>query len=148
MAISGGYVTTLIPGRDGLISIKDILDNGNEKEEHVMHPENERDFSRKYFMRPVDTEKTKYNEMSTPRPWMREKFISTKSGFAVDITKVIFNSPATIVYWSDGTRTVVKANNEPFDPEKGLAMAITKKFLGNEGNYYNTIKKWVNNNGN
>lgn len=60
------------------------------------------------------------------------------------IDKVIFNDPATIVYWKDGTKTVVKCDeNEEFDPEKGLAMAISKKALGNNGNYYNTIKKWL-----
>ena len=42
---------------------------------------------------------------------------------------VIFNDPATIVFWSDGTKTVVKAHNEPFNPEKGLAMAIVKKHV-------------------
>lgn len=58
------------------------------------------------------------------------------------IKKVIFNDPATIVYWKDGTKTVVKAGaDEYFDKEKGLAMAISKKVLGNKGNYYNTFKK-------
>lgn len=59
------------------------------------------------------------------------------------IKKVIFNKPATIVFWEDGTKTVVKALNEDFDPEKGLAMAIAKKALGNKGNYFSTIKKWT-----
>lgn len=59
------------------------------------------------------------------------------------IKKVIFNAPATIVLWKDGTKTVVKAENEEFDPEKGLAMAIAKKAMGNKGNYFNEIKKWV-----
>lgn len=58
------------------------------------------------------------------------------------IEKVIFNPPATIVYWCDGTKTVVKAD-ETFDPEKGLAMAIAKHHLGNKGNYYNEFKKWL-----
>lgn len=58
-----------------------------------------------------------------------------------DIIRVIQNSPATIVFWSDGTKTVVKAKNEVFDPEKGFAMAISKKALGNKGNYYETFKK-------
>ena len=61
----------------------------------------------------------------------------------VVIEKVIFNEPATIVFWSDKTKTVVKAENDTFDPEKGLAMAIAKKSLGNQGNYYNTFKKWL-----
>lgn len=59
------------------------------------------------------------------------------------IKNVIFNDPATIVFWSDNTKTVVKAQDELFDPEKGLAMAICKRALGNEGNYYNEIKKWL-----
>lgn len=59
------------------------------------------------------------------------------------IKNVIFNNPATIVFWEDGTKTVVKAKNEDFDPEKGLAMAIAKKALGNKRDYYNQIRKWV-----
>ena len=59
------------------------------------------------------------------------------------IKDVIFNDPATIVMWSDGTKTVVKAEGESFDPEKGLAMAISKKNLGNKYDYYNTFKHWL-----
>lgn len=59
------------------------------------------------------------------------------------IKNVIFNDPATIVMWSDGTKTVVKAEGEDFDPEKGLAMAISKKNLGNKYDYYNTFKHWI-----
>lgn len=63
---------------------------------------------------------------------------------SANIKKVIFNDPATIVYWTDGTKTVVKVGeNEIFDKEKGLAMAISKKFFGNRGNYYNQFKKWL-----
>lgn len=65
---------------------------------------------------------------------------------SVEIEKVIFNSPATIVFWSDGTKTVVKCGSgETFDEEKGLAMAISKRVLGNNGNYYNEFKKWLPN---
>lgn len=60
-----------------------------------------------------------------------------------EIKDVIFNNPATIVLWADGTKTVVKAENEPFDPEKGLAMAIAKKALGNNYDYYDVFKKYV-----
>lgn len=63
---------------------------------------------------------------------------------SLEIENVIFNGPATIVFWSDGTKTVVKCNNDLYDKEKGLAMAIVKKFLGNKGNYYNVFKKWLN----
>ena len=65
-------------------------------------------------------------------------------GQELRIRNVIFNDPATIIVWNDGTKTVVKCGeDEIFDPEKGLAMAIVKKALGNKGNYYNQIKKWL-----
>lgn len=56
------------------------------------------------------------------------------------IKDVIFNGPATIVKWSDGTKTVVKCcEGDTFDPEKGLAMAISKKALGD----LKEVKKWT-----
>lgn len=60
------------------------------------------------------------------------------------ITKVIFNDPATIVFWSDGTKTIVKCNEfEKFDKEKGLAMAICKKVSTGPYNYYKSMLKWI-----
>lgn len=59
------------------------------------------------------------------------------------IKKVKFNPPATIVFWTDNTKTVVKCNGEDYDPEKGLAMCICKKVLGEKGNYYEVFKKWL-----
>lgn len=61
-----------------------------------------------------------------------------------EIKKVIFNNPATIVFWEDGTKTVVKCqDSDEFDHEKGLAMAIAKKAYGNKGSYCNKMKKWL-----
>lgn len=78
------------------------------------------------------------------------KYLSTKQSVFSDtvssipeIKSVIYNDPATIVFWEDGTKTVVKCKNEKFDPEKGLVMAFSKKMLGNKGNYYNIFKKWL-----
>lgn len=68
---------------------------------------------------------------------------SSKKTDTVFIENVIFNDPATIVYWSDNTKTVVKAHNEPFDKEKGLAMAISKKVLGNKSNFNDVFKKYI-----
>ena len=71
------------------------------------------------------------------------KVPSPKQKAMNSITNVIFNNPATIVFWSDGTKTVVKCDErDDFDPEKGLAMAICKKHFG--GGFYNDIfKKWI-----
>lgn len=60
------------------------------------------------------------------------------------IKKVIFHDPATIVFWMDGSKTVVKCQEgETYDPEKGLAMAISKKVAGNNGSYYKEFRKWL-----
>lgn len=46
------------------------------------------------------------------------------------VKKVIFSGPATIVLWADGTKTIAKCSeNDVYDPEKGLMMAILKKFV-------------------
>ena len=64
------------------------------------------------------------------------------------IKDVIFAPPVTIVYWSDGSKTVVKCSEKDvFDPEKGLAMAIAKRCGGNKGSYYKEIQNWVEKSG-
>lgn len=61
-----------------------------------------------------------------------------------EIEKVIFNEPATIVIWKDGEKTVVKCQEgDVFDPEKGLAMAISKRALGNKSNFNNVFRRWT-----
>lgn len=48
-----------------------------------------------------------------------------------DILKVIFNPPATIVFWDDGTKTVVKCmDGQPFEKYAGFAAACMKKMFG------------------
>lgn len=64
--------------------------------------------------------------------------------YKFQIERVIYNPPATIVFWKDGTKSVVKCREDDiFDPEKGLTMAIAKKVYGNKYDYYNTIRKWL-----
>ena len=60
------------------------------------------------------------------------------------IEKVIYNDPATIIFWSDKTKTVVQCQEgDDYDPEKGLAMAIAKKALGNTSRKLNDVlHKW------
>lgn len=60
------------------------------------------------------------------------------------IKDVIFNPPATIVKWEDGTKTVVKCQpGDTYSKEVGLAMAICKKAYGNEGKYNDVFNKWL-----
>lgn len=82
-----------------------------------------------------------YNRTVIPLNTIKEKL---NIAFGCHIEKVIFNPKATIVFWSDHTKTIVKLDkNDERDDEKGLAMAISKKFLGNKGNYYNEFRKWL-----
>ena len=77
-------------------------------------------------------------------PCSRVPYHKMSKNAELQIKDVIFNDPATIVFWSDGTKTVVKAqDDEMFDPEKGLSMAISKKTLGNKGSYYKEFDKWL-----
>ena len=60
------------------------------------------------------------------------------------IKKAIFNNPATIVIWNDGTKTTVKCSErDEYSEEVGLAMCISKKALGNKGNFNEVFKKHV-----
>lgn len=83
-----------------------------------------------------------YSRQSTERA---KKNDIVKFGMcSVSIRKVIFNDPATIVLWSDGTKTVVKCGPEDtFDMEKGLAMAIVKKMAGNDNRFHKVFKQYT-----
>lgn len=46
--------------------------------------------------------------------------------------KVIYNGPATIILWNDGTKTVVKCKEgDSYSPEAGFALAVLKRLTGN-----------------
>lgn len=60
------------------------------------------------------------------------------------IKKVIFNYPATIVFWKDGTKTIVKCQyGEVYDKEKGIALCFMKKFFENKGYFNDIFKKYI-----
>ena len=51
----------------------------------------------------------------------------------IKVEKVIYHNPATIVFWSDGTKTVVKCGkDDTYDKEKGFYIACAKKLFGND----------------
>ena len=84
-----------------------------------------------------------WNELKTICALMDSEPISKKNikeiynkRIFLEIKDIIINDPATIILWKDGTKTVVKCQNEDtFDPETGIAMAILKKLYGNSGFY-------------
>ena len=57
--------------------------------------------------------------------------------------KVIFNGPATVVMWQDGTKTVVKKTEDDTDDrEKAVMFAILKKACGSRGNMNRYLNKF------
>lgn len=67
------------------------------------------------------------------------------------IKKVIFSGPATIVLWNDGTKTMVKLCTNEINLQDamyedlrwtGLALCISKKVMGNTGNYKKIFEQW------
>ena len=90
-----------------------------------------------------EVDKYCYNDVIATRDFLNSIYGMSSSRIP-EIKNVIFNDPATIVFWEDGTKTVVKCQDgDEFDPEKGLAMAIAKKAYGNKGSYCNKMKKWL-----
>lgn len=83
----------------------------------------------------VDTPSVGQMLHETVKSYIDEKFY---------IKDVIFNDPATIVLWADGTKTVVKCQDgDIYSKETGLALCIAKKALGNKGNFNEVFKKWI-----
>lgn len=59
------------------------------------------------------------------------------------VQKVIYNDPATIIFWNDGTKTVAKCQKgDKYDPEKGFLVAYLKKQIGNNV-LRNELETWV-----
>lgn len=63
---------------------------------------------------------------------------------ALQVRDVIFNPPATIVFWEDGMKTVVKCSkDDAYDPERGFELAFLKRVLGGGGALRRLIRDWV-----
>ena len=64
----------------------------------------------------------------------------------VDVKKIIFSGPKTIVLWSDGTKTIVSMSKDElrFDPEAAFCAAYTKKMFGTNSKIKRIIKEKSN----
>lgn len=83
------------------------------------------------------------NDMYKPSDEFCMKQLGIKEVCDLRIKRVIFNKPATIILWEDGTKTVVKCQpGDRYDKEKGFAFALMKKIYGSGFN--DVIKYWCN----
>lgn len=66
-------------------------------------------------------------------------------GKEIRIRKVIFSGPATIVFWNDGDKTVVKCTKgDQLNYEMGIAMCTLKKLFGDRYlDFKKDLKKWA-----
>lgn len=144
------YFEPLMVNRDDIL--KEILGINDKKENKTMSAET-RTFTATEFCR---IEREAYD-----KGYKRGREVGRTEGFVdgrrasseiIDrfyigktrIKKVIFNDPATIVFWADGTKTVAKAHgDDKFDKEVGLTVCIAKKALGNRSNFDKVFKKWI-----
>lgn len=81
-----------------------------------------------------------------PKSETKVKTVTVKEPvFALpEIKQVIFNYPATVVIWSDDVKTVVECQKgDNYDMEKGLAMCICKRMMGNKSNFSKQIRKYT-----
>lgn len=93
-------------------------------------------FSMNELPKHLSTTYRAYNSMYKPK--------TPKQKALERIKNVIFNDPVTVVIWNDGTKTIVRCGEgETYDPEKGLAMAISKYFFDNKGYFNEVFKKWL-----
>lgn len=67
----------------------------------------------------------------------------TKANVGMYIKKVIYNDPATIVFWSDNTKTVCKCQKgDTYNKEMGLTLCVLKKLVGGE-QVVNLLNDWI-----
>ncbi len=68
---------------------------------------------------------------------------STRFAILKEIKKVIFHEPATIILWTDGTKTVVKCKDgDKYDKQTGFLMCYLKGIVGNK-TLLKELDKWI-----
>lgn len=78
---------------------------------------------------------------------LRNKLIGgTNEMKELDVKKIIFSGPKTIVLWSDGTKTIVSMSKDEakFDPEAAFCAAYTKKMFGTNSKIKRIIEQKSN----
>lgn len=73
------------------------------------------------------------------------RFVEVPERRLPEIKKVIFNNPATIVIWEDGTKTISKiCKGDKYDEKMGLYVCIAKKVMGGNGEINRLVKEYGN----
>ncbi len=85
-----------------------------------------------------------YPEGEWPEPDYNAELEDAEPVSPFAIKNVIFSNPCTIVFWKDGTKTIVRCGeNEYYDPEKGIAMALMRKVYGPRHSYMKVLGPYI-----
>lgn len=72
-------------------------------------------------------------------------YLKTRQFGALKPTRIIFSDPATICYFPDGDKVVVKCSEgERFVPEYGVMACIIKKIYGTRSQFLKVVEKGYN----
>ena len=72
----------------------------------------------------------------------RATAIKYNDGLIRNIDRIIINPPATIIFWQNGNKEVVKCmEGDTYDVEQGIAMCLLKGMLSEDG--YRSLKKMM-----
>ena len=75
---------------------------------------------------------------------MPKKEETMKTVPTYSVKKIIYNPPATIVFWEDGSKTVVKCSkDDEYSPYFGFLAALAKKVYGNPSRVRKIVDKWA-----
>ena len=73
------------------------------------------------------------SDVNVKEPRFGSMITLPETGEQVYITKVIYNKPVVIVFWSDGKKTRSTCDKEDtWNPEFGLTLCVMKRFLPSE----------------
>ena len=62
----------------------------------------------------------------------------------LEVKRIIFNPPATVIIWKNDTKTVVKcAEDDEFNPEVGVAMCYMKKIYGSRHAFSKKVESYI-----
>lgn len=102
------------------------------------------------FFDPVRSNEIKVNSKGLEKIQLKKerKFMErgTDEMKKLDVKKIIFSGPKTIVLWDDGTKTIVSMskNETKFDPEAAFCAAYTKKMFGSNSKIKRIIEQKSN----
>ena len=69
---------------------------------------------------------------------------STETELNCEVDRIIFNPPATIVFWKDGSKTVVKCHgDQTFNPYYGFCAALAKHIYKSNSAVNRMVDKYV-----